>query len=288
MSFNDLEQGLGTPNTSRISPHNINSTSDEERQYKELTQQIAQQIFHINGNINSIDRLVGFLGTARDTSEIRSSLHDVTNATRELIKDCTQDLKLLSRLDTSEPGKNRQQKKLEKQKLSKEFQNVLSSFQKAQRISASKQREFVDKAKATTVMLQSQVIANEEEEFNEPRSSTVMDEQRQVQMEALDHEIEYNELLISEREGEIQNIEQGITELNEIFRDMGMLVNEQESGIQSIYGNVLNIAQSTRSAADELVIASRHQKNARRTKCCFLLIITIVGCFLALIIVIAK
>lgn len=288
MSFNDLEQGLGTPNTSRISPHNINSTSDEERQYKELTQQIAQQIFHINGNINSIDRLVGFLGTARDTSEIRSSLHDVTNATRELIKDCTQDLKLLSRLDTSEPGKNRQQKKLEKQKLSKEFQNVLSSFQKAQRISASKQREFVDKAKATTVMLQSQVITNEEEEFNEPRSSTVMDEQRQVQMEALDHEIEYNELLISEREGEIQNIEQGITELNEIFRDMGMLVNEQESGIQSIYGNVLNIAQSTRSAADELVIASRHQKNARRTKCCFLLIITIVGCFLALIIVIAK
>lgn len=288
MSFNDLEQGLGTPNTSRISPYNINSTSDEERQYKELTQQIAQQIFHINGNINSIDRLVGFLGTARDTSEIRSSLHDVTNATRELIKDCTQDLKLLSRLDTSEPGKNRQQKKLEKQKLSKEFQNVLSSFQKAQRISASKQREFVDKAKATTVMLQSQVIANEEEEFNEPRSSTVMDEQRQVQMEALDHEIEYNELLISEREGEIQNIEQGITELNEIFRDMGMLVNEQESGIQSIYGNVLNIAQSTRSAADELVIASRHQKNARRTKCCFLLIITIVGCFLALIIVIAK
>lgn len=48
----------------------------------------------------------------------------------------------------------------------------------------------------------------------------------------LDSEIEYNELLISEREGEIQNIEQGISELNEIFRDMGMLVNEQESGIR--------------------------------------------------------
>lgn len=54
-------------------------------------------------------------------------------------------------------------------------------------------------------------------------------------MEALDSEIEYNELLISEREGEIQNIEQGISELNEIFRDMGMLVNEQESGIRKYY-----------------------------------------------------
>jgi syntaxin 7 len=60
----------------------------------------------------------------------------------------------------------------------------------------------------------------------------IIDRQRQVQLVALDSEIEYNELLITEREGEIQNIEQGITELNEIFRDMGMLVNEQESGIR--------------------------------------------------------
>ncbi|KAG1087322.1 hypothetical protein G6F42_020649 [Rhizopus arrhizus] len=130
--------------------------------------------------------------------------------------------------------------------------------------------------------------SNEEELEEEQQRGSVMDAQRQMQLEALDNEIEYNELLITEREGEIQNIEQGITELNEIFRDMGMLVNEQESGIQSIYGNVLNIAQNTRQAADELVIANRHQKSARRNMCCFLLIITIVGCVLALIIVIAK
>jgi t-SNARE complex subunit (syntaxin) len=58
--------------------------------------------------------------------------------------------------------------------------------------------------------------------------------------------------------------------------------------LESIYGNVLNIAQNTRQAADELVIANRHQKSARRNMCCFLLIITVVGCILALIIVIAK
>lgn len=75
--------------------------------------------------------------------------------------------------------------------------------------------------------------ATEEElEEHQGQEATLMDTQRQQQIEALDNEIEYNELLISEREGEIQNIEQGITELNEIFRDMGMLVNEQESGIR--------------------------------------------------------
>lgn len=131
-----------------------------------------------------------------------------------------------------------------------------------------------------------------------------------MQLQALDNEIEYNEALITEREGEIQEIEQGITELNEIFRDLGTLVNEQESGIrkylrymcshshstfniyihvaESIYGNVLNIAQSTRDAASELVIANRHQKNARKNMCCLLLIIVVVACVLTLILVVAK
>lgn len=47
---------------------------DDDRQYKELTQRIAQQIFHINGNISNIERLVNFLGGPRDTSEIRGTL----------------------------------------------------------------------------------------------------------------------------------------------------------------------------------------------------------------------
>lgn len=90
----------------------------------------------------------------------------------------------------------------------------------------------MDKKKATTAALQSRV-EDEEEQVDEQQLLLQHDDaQRRIQIEALDNEIEYNETLISEREGEIQGIEQGITELNEIFRDLGMLVNEQESGIR--------------------------------------------------------
>lgn len=41
------------------------------------------------------------------------------------------------------------QKKLEYQKVSKDFQKLLVEFQKVQRISAEKQREFVYKARLT-------------------------------------------------------------------------------------------------------------------------------------------
>lgn len=78
------------------------------------------------------------------------------------------------------------------------------------------------------------MCSEEEDEVQQQQQQLLQadDAQRRIQIEALDNEIEYNETLISEREGEIQGIEQGITELNEIFRDLGMLVNEQESGIR--------------------------------------------------------
>ncbi|CAO3684524.1 hypothetical protein CU097_011946 [Rhizopus azygosporus] len=280
MSFNDLEQGLGV--SSNLNRNRLGEDG-HDLEYKKLTQRVSQQVFHINGNITSIERLVGFLGTSRDTPDIRNKLHDVTEGTRELIKDTTNDIKSLSQYQTTVGSKSRQ-RKLEQQKLSKDFQKVLAEFQKIQRISVSKQREFVDKQKATTTALQAQV----EDEQGHQEQQQIEDTQRRIQLEALDNEIEYNETLISERETEIQGIEQGITELNEIFRDLGMLVNEQESGIESIYGNVLNISHNTKQASEELTIANRHQKKARKNMCCLLLIITIVGCVLALIIVVAK
>ncbi|KAI8327900.1 t-SNARE [Choanephora cucurbitarum] len=287
MSFNDLEQGLGVSSSSRNRPKQ-QQLDGSDNDYKKLTQRVSQQVFHINGNITSIERLIGFLGTSKDSTDIRNKLHDVTEGTRDLIKDTTADIKMLSQYQTSDPKKIRQ-RKLEQQKLSKDFQKVLAEFQNIQRESVSKQREYVDKKKASTAVLQSQV--DDEVDMVQQEQQQLLqqeDAQRRIQIEALDNEIEFNETLISERENEIQGIEQGITELNEIFRDLGMLVNEQESGIQSIYGNVLNISQNTKQASEELTIANRHQKRARKNMCCFMLIITIVGCVLALIIVVAK
>lgn len=44
--------------------------------------------------------------------------------------------------------------------------------------------------------------------------------------------------MIEEREREIREIEQGITELNEVFRDLGTFVNEQQ-GLLGIFNLVL-------------------------------------------------
>ncbi|KAI9279758.1 t-SNARE [Sporodiniella umbellata] len=267
MSFNDVEQGLD-------SSYNATLDADEDiRRYKHLIQRITQQLFHVNGSLSNIEKLVGFLGGPKDTQEIRSSLHDVTEATRDLIKNTTQDLKELSvyNQDTLAILNHKQirQRKLEQQKLSKDFKTIVSLFQETQKKSVSRQRESVNVLDTT----------------HQPLDH--LDRPTHTQQLVHDEQVEYNELLISEREAEIEHIEQGVIELNEIFRDMSFMVNEQETGIQSIYGNVLNIAQNTKQAADELMVANRYQKNARRSMCWFLVIVISVGSLLALILLLA-
>lgn len=57
----------------------------------------------------------------------------------------------------------------------------------------------------------------------------INDNQRRMQLLVVDNELEYNESMITQREDEILEIEQGISELNEIFRDLGTMVHEQGS-----------------------------------------------------------
>lgn len=90
-------------------------------------------------------------------------------------------------------------------------------------------------------------------------------------------------MLIIEREREIKNIERGITELNEIFRDLGSIVNEQQGMLDNIESNILNTTENVGGANRELNKANEHQKNKRRS---MFFIMLILGIGLVLIIVI--
>ena len=79
-----------------------------------------------------------------------------------------------------------------------------------------------------------------------------------------------------EREAEIRNIEQSVGELNELFRDVPLIVHEQGAQLETISGNVQDVAVDTRHADVELRSASRYQKSARGKACCLLIILAVV------------
>ncbi|KAG0198256.1 hypothetical protein BGX28_008286 [Mortierella sp. GBA30] len=260
---NALVNGNHNNRWNRGGPGSLSDVSQQA--YKSKIQQISQQIFRISSNVSSIQRLVGYLGTAKDSEDIRTKLQGVTEQTRSQVRETSQEVKELARFDASG-------KKLEHQKVSKDFQKVLVDFQKVQRVSAEKQREFVIKARQAG----SRHDYSDAEDSDSGEQPLIYDNQRRMQLLVVDNELEYNESMITQRETEIREIEQGISELNEIFRDLGTMVHEQGSMLDSIESNVTSISMSTQAAAEELTVAAEHQKNAQSKSCYILLIVAVV------------
>jgi syntaxin 7 len=89
-------------------------------------------------------------------------------------------------------------------------------------------------------------------------------------------EVDFQESLIVERESEIRNIEQSVSELNELFRDVATMISDQGNMLDTIDVNVMNTRDDTRNADQQLRTASRHQKSARGKACCLLVILAII------------
>jgi len=133
------------------------------------------------------------------------------------------------------------------------------------------QRRSLEKERASKAALEEAAAA---------QSSSGHDQQQLQSMEeprlAQQDEVDYQENLIIEREGEIRQIEQSVGELNELFRDVAHIVREQGDMLDAIDVNVENTLSDTRGADTELRSASRYQKAARNKACCLLLIMAII------------
>ncbi|KAG9097092.1 hypothetical protein FRC06_007979 [Ceratobasidium sp. 370] len=270
MSFADLERGQGgyQRGTSSLVP-----TSASDAEFLGLQKSLSLQVFKITSNVQGIMKLVDQLGTARDTGAVRKGLHELTEATRDLVKRGTDDLKTLSTLQQKLP-----QHKALLQKTSHDFQVSLVAFQRAQKVSAERQRTVVAGVKQAV------------EDNAEGNVGVSPQSQRQVQTfqnQISATELAHQESLIQERENEIREIETGIHELNEIFRDLGTLVTEQGAMLNTIEDNVTIVASNTTNAAAELDQASDYQRKAGRRAACLMLVIVIVICIVLIAVRIA-
>ncbi|CAK9138268.1 unnamed protein product [Ilex paraguariensis] len=214
MSFQDLESGR--PLVSRRDY--INGKQDP-------TQAVASGIFQINTAVSTFQRLVNTLGTPKDTPELREKLHKTRLHIGQLVKDTSAKLKQASEADHRvEVSAN---KKITDAKLAKDFQAVLKEFQKAQRLAA--ERETAYTPFVPQAVLPSSYTASEIDVASDknPEQRALLVESRRQEVLLLDNEIVFNEAIIEEREQGIQEIQQQIGEVNEIFKDLAVLVHEQ-------------------------------------------------------------
>lgn len=92
-------------------------------------------------------------------------------------------------------------------------------------------------------------------------------------------EYEIEENIINEKYNEAEKVHEKILALNEIVKDVALLVNEQGEMLKDVEKNVDNAEKNTDKANQELIKAQDYQSRARRKCCivlCVILIITMV------------
>ncbi|KLT43345.1 putative t-SNARE, partial [Cutaneotrichosporon oleaginosum] len=248
-------------------------------EFSRVKDAVSIQIFKIQSNVQGIQRLIDKLGTNADGPAVRTSLHNLTESTRDMVKKSTDEIKALTAFPSG--GEGQAQRKAIQSKLSREYTSALQGFQRVQRLSAERQRSTVEVQKRAV-----DGTSRLAHPSNEDRDSVEL-ERVQLQTQATapqitQSELEFQEQLIAEREGEIREIESGIHELNDIFRDLGAIVQEQGGLIDNIESNIVNVHAHTTSAAEELTSAHEYQRKAGRRMACLLIILAIVALFILL------
>ncbi|XP_041599191.1 syntaxin-7 isoform X4 [Vulpes vulpes] len=225
-----------------------------------------------------IQRSLNQLGTPQDSPELRQQLQQKQQYTNQLAKETDKYIKEFGSLPTT-PSEQRQ-RKIQKDRLVAEFTTSLTNFQKVQRQAAEKEKEFVARVRAS-----SRVSGGFPEDSSKERNLVSWESQAQPQVQVQEEEITEDDLrLIHERESSIRQLEADIMDINEIFKDLGMMIHEQGDVIDSIEANVESADVHVQQANQQLSRAAEYQRKSRKTLCIIIFIIVIGVVILGLII----
>ncbi|KAJ3193735.1 SNAP receptor [Irineochytrium annulatum] len=252
----------------------------------------SHSVFLISNNVASVQQLVGLLGGPKDTHETRARLHALTEDTKGIIKQASTDLKSLNVSHDHLSDFEAKQRRIGYKKLQKDFEDVLRRFQAVSKLAAERSREHAERVRHSH-----RVSIDEDEDADEdaPLMGSGQHQQHHHQQQqqqllarqSLDNEIDYNEGLITEREEDIENIQRSIAEVNEIFRDLSLMVNQQQADLDNIEGNVESTLNNAQEAHGELTTAAKYLRMSANKMCCFWIILAVVVA-VVLLIVLAK
>ncbi|KAG0453707.1 hypothetical protein HPP92_025011 [Vanilla planifolia] len=225
---------------------------------------VASGIFQLNTAVSAFRRLVDAIGTSSDTPDLRVKLRDARSRIGQLVKETSGKLRDIG-------GAAHPARKATEIKLARDFQAVLAYFQKAQKLAEER-----EKAYAPTAPSRSASLGSTEEERDETKQENrrLMLEHKRQALISLDNEISFNEAMIEERDQGIKDIQYDIGQINEVYKDLAVLISNQQPNLDDI-GKY--IESTSASAAQGKAFALKSSRSSRwRSSLCFWVLIIFV------------
>ncbi|XP_021932117.1 syntaxin-7 isoform X4 [Zootermopsis nevadensis] len=244
-----------------------NGGPGREKDFQKLAQTIGTSIQKISQNVSSMQKMVNQLGTPQDSQELRNQLHQIQHYTQQLAKDTSANLKELTGLPLPSYASEQRQWKMQKDRLADEFTTALNMFQATQRRAAQKEKEQIQRVRANSGLGDPFGGSRYSEQLIE-----LQDNGRQQDVQVMD---EMNLQLLEEQEQAIRQLESDISDVNQIFKELGAMVHEQGEVIDSIEASVEKTEVFVGEGASQLRQASNYQTKLRKKKCILAICLTV-------------
>ncbi|XP_046704508.1 syntaxin-12 [Silurus meridionalis] len=252
----------------------------QPRDFSNLFQTCSSNIQKITHNTGQIKSMLFQLGSRPDTPELQDRLQQMQHYTNQLAKETNKHLKELGSLPLPQSPSEQRQQRIQKDRLMNEFSAALNNFQVVQRRAAERERESMARARAGSHFLVEE--SNQEEQlvtFEKNEDSGLF--QSQVEEEP----ITYEDLeLIKERETNIRQLEADIMDVNQIFKDLAVMIHDQGDIIDSIEANVESSVVHVEHGTEHLQRAAYYQRKSRKRMCILALVLSLVVTVFAIII----
>ena len=235
MSFTDVNRPGGGGDWA---PRGTNPFEDDDDHGDDLVEQAAManqetrrdnleeaeaMAFQLTTRVAAYRRMVDLMGTRKDTMSHRENLRGVGEDVSSLAKRAAHVLR------GHKPQGKRQ--KSRHRKLTRDVQQVLEEFQKAQRLCAERKAESEPVAtpvkRSRRRQREREAAAEQERPLLEEDPERAERERMAQEQVAVEGELELNNAVLQEREEDIKEIQFQIGEVTEIFQDLAVLVSEQ-------------------------------------------------------------
>ncbi|XP_018319825.1 syntaxin-12 [Agrilus planipennis] len=238
--------GTMSPNTE------VGFEGTENEELNRLSDEVVTNIYTINSSWKTLDNALKSLGTHKDSHSHRERIHTTQLSTNKTISETSKHLqKLMAKVKNSE-----KQKKLQFEKLMENFKEAVAKY-------SSIQKHVADKMKANLLVVAS---------IESPPADAMGQQQKQLQ---LSRELAFEQDMYIEREARIRQIEEDVLDVNQVMKDLSVLVHQQGETIDTIENCIDHTVGNVEEGREELIKASRYQRKFHK-KLCILVIIAVV------------
>lgn len=223
------------------------------REPNKVASELIASVFKLQTEVSRLKSDVQRLGTPKDTVEHRAKIAASNDKLKVSAKNIGERLKAAAQQDNS----------LQIQKIVSNFQAVLTNLEGIMKQASARQAASLPR-QPDHIAIQIEPDVGDD---GEPQVLLHTQQQQQQASLQLEGELQYNEVLIEERDDAIQEISHQIGEVHEIFQDLATLVNDQGHMVDDFSDHIERTATHTQNAATQLRKAETKQRWGQSFQC---------------------